>query len=272
MTSSECVSPLRHSSPIPLSLSSNLAYGAIAVPRTSAENAPAEESGRFFNVDLASSLDGFDAEGLERWHSLDTVLATGHQGIGLDGNPEADEGLPAEQIPIEECQPVTNTPGMPFQRWVSNLRRRAHRRQDLVRISSCNSIHAVQENTPVYRSWHHRKSSTGSSAAFVTGVRSASVSLSSVNELPRSRRRGLRHPQRYSSTGMSTRTSISARRSSVDSSSADRRSMPLDPAVTERSLQRRRVMEELINTEEGYIGDVRFLMNVGRHLCSCFAT
>ncbi|KAL2017916.1 hypothetical protein VTK56DRAFT_1572 [Thermocarpiscus australiensis] len=36
----------------------------------------------------------------------------------------------------------------------------------------------------------------------------------------------------------------------------------MDPAVMERSLQRRRILEELISTEEGYIGDVRFLMNV----------
>lgn len=36
----------------------------------------------------------------------------------------------------------------------------------------------------------------------------------------------------------------------------------MDQAVTERSLQRRRILEELIETEESYIGDVRFLMNV----------
>ena len=35
-----------------------------------------------------------------------------------------------------------------------------------------------------------------------------------------------------------------------------------DPAITDRSLQRRRILEELITTEESYIGDVRFLMNV----------
>jgi hypothetical protein len=36
----------------------------------------------------------------------------------------------------------------------------------------------------------------------------------------------------------------------------------MDQAVGERSLQRRRILEELIETEESYIGDVRFLMNV----------
>ena len=35
-----------------------------------------------------------------------------------------------------------------------------------------------------------------------------------------------------------------------------------DPAITDRSLQRRRILEELITTEESYIGDIRFLMNV----------
>ncbi|ROT40036.1 Dbl homology domain-containing protein [Sodiomyces alkalinus F11] len=35
-----------------------------------------------------------------------------------------------------------------------------------------------------------------------------------------------------------------------------------DRAAIQRALQRRRILEELISTEEGYIGDVRFLMNV----------
>jgi hypothetical protein len=39
--------------------------------------------------------------------------------------------------------------------------------------------------------------------------------------------------------------------------------MFVDAATVERSLQRRRILEELISTEEGYIGDIRFLINVG---------
>jgi hypothetical protein len=35
-----------------------------------------------------------------------------------------------------------------------------------------------------------------------------------------------------------------------------------------RSLQRRRILEELINTEECYIGDIRFLKNVRRLVSS----
>ncbi|GJN72941.1 hypothetical protein PLICBS_007017 [Purpureocillium lilacinum] len=36
----------------------------------------------------------------------------------------------------------------------------------------------------------------------------------------------------------------------------------MDAAALERSVQRRRILEELLSTEEGYIGDVRFLVNV----------
>jgi hypothetical protein len=36
----------------------------------------------------------------------------------------------------------------------------------------------------------------------------------------------------------------------------------MDEAVNARSIQRRQVLEEIISTEEGYIADVKFLMNV----------
>lgn len=54
---------------------------------------------------------------------------------------------------------------------------------------------------------------------------------------------------------------MTAPRVSEDSSFLESHSLA-DLAAIERSLQRRKVLEELISTEEGYIGDVRFLMNV----------
>lgn len=36
---------------------------------------------------------------------------------------------------------------------------------------------------------------------------------------------------------------------------------PIDPEVMDRALHRRRILEELLSTEEGYIGDIRFLLN-----------
>lgn len=37
----------------------------------------------------------------------------------------------------------------------------------------------------------------------------------------------------------------------------------IDLEAAERAIQRRRILEEIISTEEGYIGDIRFLINVG---------
>ena len=76
----------------------------------------------------------------------------------------------------------------------------------------------------------------------------------------------MRSSQGHSRTDRSSKISITGARLSVDGTYVDRPMgmdpMGMDPAVTERSLQRRRILDELINTEEGYIGDVRFLMNV----------
>jgi hypothetical protein len=35
-----------------------------------------------------------------------------------------------------------------------------------------------------------------------------------------------------------------------------------DLTATQRAFERRQILEELISTEENYIGDIRFLMNV----------
>lgn len=48
--------------------------------------------------------------------------------------------------------------------------------------------------------------------------------------------------------------------------------MVTDRAMVQRALQRRRILEELISTEEAYIGDVRFLINVSGFvlgICRC---
>ncbi|KAJ6445632.1 membrane-associating domain-containing protein [Purpureocillium lavendulum] len=59
----------------------------------------------------------------------------------------------------------------------------------------------------------------------------------------------------------SSRASISGPRLSEESVMAEE-GEALDTAALERALQRRRILDELISTEEGYIGDVRFLGNV----------
>jgi hypothetical protein len=112
---------------------------------------------------------------------------------------------------------------------------------------------------------HHRHSSSESSSAFVTAVKSANVSVAGISLLTRSRKTTIRSSRGLRTEG-SRRASLSGPRVSEDSYCPERQT-PLDPAVTERALQRRRILEELISTEENYIGDVRFLMNVCEGIC-----
>jgi hypothetical protein len=104
----------------------------------------------------------------------------------------------------------------------------------------------------------HKNSLSGSSFGFVTAVKSATVSLASFSIAPRSRRTGV--SSRYQRTDRSSKASNAGRLS--EDSSYIVTGMVIDQAVLNRLLQRRRVLEEIINTEESYVGDVKFLMNV----------
>jgi len=150
----------------------------------------------------------------------------------------------------------------PFHKWMKNLHRRAHRRHKASSTTEPFPDYSL-EHDPMHRSVH-RKSSSGSSFGFVAAVRSATVSLASASVKTRRRRHGARSSL-HTRTDHSSRGSISGNRISEDSVCFER--VPhTDPAVTERLLQRRRILEELITTEESYIGDIRFLMNVrSRH-------
>ncbi|PSR92078.1 hypothetical protein BD289DRAFT_459806 [Coniella lustricola] len=155
-------------------------------------------------------------------------------------------------------------PSKPFHKWMKTLRRRASRRQQtspadhgLQNSASMNFLRVRGE-----RNSHHRQSSSSSSFGFVGAVKTASVSLASGSAFARSRRNSVRSSRTATHTECSSRASISSTRGSEDSTGLDKPSATLDKEVLERSLQRRRVLEELIHTEEGYIGNVRFLMNV----------
>jgi hypothetical protein len=172
------------------------------------------------------------------------------------------DGSSSASVMDAEC-PEQLKSERPFHKWMRTIHRRARHRPTL----SDEGISPLHENgihsrTSPWRRTHHRHSSSGSSFAFVAAVRSASASLASVSAVARSRRNTVRS-QGFSTTERSSRASISGPRASEDSCFLENRSLA-DLATIERSLQRRKVLEELISTEEGYIGDVRFLMNVSR--------
>ncbi|KAI1827974.1 Dbl homology domain-containing protein [Xylaria intraflava] len=199
------------------------------------------------------------------WRALDNITALRLSLENDDGVSRRSTDLPAFSIGQDNDSDIAEEPGdsvmsgaRPFHKWMKSLHRRAHR-------------HSLRNNTmepfpgdlfdgepmPIN---YHRKSSSGSSFGFVTAVKSATISLASASVRTRQRKHAARSSI-HTKTDHSSRGSFSAHRISEDSTCVER-NPHTDPAVTERLLQRRRILEELIATEESYIGDIRFLMNV----------
>lgn len=217
------------------------------------------------NTDLGLDyLDLLHDEDADVWRALDDIAAFR---LSLENDTETSRhstDLPrfsfyqGNSAIIEEPEtPLVSTP-RPFHKWIKNLHRRAH--HPSVESSATEQYPECSFEGDFIRINGHRKSSSGSSFGFVAAVRSATVSLASASVRTHQRR----HPARssiHTRTDHSSRGSFSAQRVSEDSMCFER-SSHTDPAVTERLLQRRRILEELITTEESYIGDIRFLMNV----------
>lgn len=160
---------------------------------------------------------------------------------------------------------ASSSPKKPFHKWMRSLHRRASHRPPLLDSHLHHPLDHLSNPDATLLDESYRNlppiSSPGSSLRFVSAVRSASVSLASVSAATRSRRRNKTRSRCLSRTDRSSKVSLVGPRVSEDSTTAEQ-SLILDLATTERALQRRRILEELISTEEGYIGDIRFLLNV----------
>lgn len=217
---------------------------------------------------ILESLESFDIKGIETWATLENIASLG---FSLNGGDEIRSyRTPPSRLSLDHHKHdvLLGDPARrlkkPFHRWIRTLRRRHAQRHGMAGHDSGSPFrsHVLGDNksqgTP---SSPHRKSSSASSFNYVTAVRSAGTSLAGVSLLARSRRNTLFSSRGHSRADHSSRASVCGVRLSEDSACLDR-SLATDPAVAERALQRRRILEELINTEEGYIGDIRFLMNV----------
>ncbi len=157
-------------------------------------------------------------------------------------------------------------PTRPFQKWIRTLHKRALRRQGVVggggsTLAWLNGMNGTEEGDLEAGEYGHRRhSSSDSSFAFVTGVKSANISMAGLSLLTCSQKTTVQSTH-GPKTLRSSRASLSGPRRSEDSCYQERQ-LPMDPGVAQRALLRRHILEELISTEESYIGDVRFLMNV----------
>ncbi|KAK6842410.1 Dbl homology domain-containing protein [Apiospora arundinis] len=245
---------------------SNRIPGSWAMPASDLSSLRASRTSKDLSDCGAAAAAAASLGNSEAWKDLDNIAA-----LGLSLHAEGDKESATSQIDIpqinfddgwnifEDTKPPRVT--KPFHKWIKTLQRRAHRPRNRRRGGSSSGSHeffppSLDDSLSNHR---HRKSSSDSSFGYVTGVRSASISLAG-SAMTRSKRNTVRS-SRCSRTERSSRASYSRTRFSEESTRCER-TISVDPAVTERQLQRRRVIEELISTEESYIGDIKFLMNV----------
>jgi len=219
--------------------------------------------GTFDEVDLdASSRGSPGGESCSR-NTLDNITALGLS-FSCD-DTEIESNTKRQRFSLDDADDFPNRSlpldsELPFNKWIKKLEKRGTGRRKTVSCdmdASALEKELLESPAPNQNS-AHKKSSSGSSFGFVTAVKSASISLASFSVAPRSRRTGI--SSRHHRTDRSSKTSQGGRLS--EDSSFLARGAVVDQAVANRLLQRRRVLEEMISTEENYIADVKFLTNV----------
>jgi hypothetical protein len=197
-------------------------------------------------LDVSLPLSRISGEDFD-WYTVDTPPATPLPAPGIKPDPEPD--------PLQK---------KPFHRWIRSLHRRTSHKDPEPKKKAPGTPPTFPEpvkQAPAGTFLHPPPlSASGSSLRFVSAVRSASVSLASVSAVTRPRKL-IARSRHLSRTDRSSRASLSVPRVSEDSVAVDQ-SAVVDAATTERCIQRRQILEELITTEEAYIGDVRFLIHV----------
>jgi hypothetical protein len=200
------------------------------------------------------------------WNTTENISAIGLS-FNVDNSPHKYIS-PTERFSIDDYEPENlifpKVPHHRFHKWITNLQRRAVQRR---KTMSGGQDYIAPEGGPLdpdkeYGTSGRKKSLSGSSLGFVTAVKSATISFASFGVAPRSRRTG--RSSRYQRTDQGSRASNAGIRLSEDSSCLAKGAV-IDEAVNARSVQRRQVLEEIIRTEEGYVADIRFLMNVGHY-------
>ncbi|RKF60055.1 putative dbl homology [Golovinomyces cichoracearum] len=221
-----------------------------------------EQQDVFVDVDLhRNSLESTDSQ---RGQSCDTLENIVELGLSFDGeNTKSDCRKKFERFSLEEDEDI-NTQNFelrrPFNKWARNLEQRASRRRKTTGHDTNKSDKGgnLFESPGTQRRSAHKKSSSGSSFGFVTAVKSASISFTSFSIAAKSKKTIQSSRQQCTDRSSKTSNTLTASEDSSYISSG----IFVDQAVTKRSLQRRRVLEEIISTEESYVADIKFLTNV----------
>ena len=159
--------------------------------------------------------------------------------------------------------PATEPPSNPFQRWVKTLhKRRLSRQGALLPRQERWSLDDFDEPAPGQGpGLRHKKSDSWPSSVFLTAVRSAKLSLTTLGEPSQSSK--IQGPPPALGRFRPGRRSHSFSRNSMDSSIVS--VQVFDEASRTRAVKRRQILEELVMTEEQYISDLKMLLSVSPH-------
>ena len=190
--------------------------------------------------------------------------ATSYEGMP-DDLPLSGDGNHRPRKLFHEASTRHDDKAHPFRRWVSTLRRRNVRLRQPLR--SDNQRFALDDfdersHTPParLRPGKHRKSS---SSGFVTAMKSATASLITMSAAPQTWR-----PRHSSVMRRSNRSSgISTRFNRCSMEDRPFQVEVVDEASKHRASQRREIIDEIISSEEGYVTDLKVLVNASR---GCF--
>ena len=206
------------------------------------------------------------------------VRATSGENFKQSVVQESDELVPFPRISIEmpkgewarlepklHCNDVVEGKAHPFRRWMSTLHRRNRQRRKTVQprierwcLNDSDMQIYDEPLTGDPKASHHKKSSSFSSSGFVSAVKSASISLATLSVAPHSRKG--RRSTLIRSSNRSSWVSNSLYRPSMDKSSSS--VQIFDEGSRERAIKRRQILEEMVTSEEGYVADLKALVNV----------
>lgn len=235
-------------------------WPATGLPVLSPDENPWEELRKAFDMVLSPGSTNRQNDGEDSSGSLNKP-STGNmpKGKGKDSRP-----MRCSTPPAGDCHLSENpTPKLPFRKWVRSLKRRNSQSEEGETYTGDDRCKYPEPSNPfrrvIQRKFRRRFPSSGSSLGFITAIQSASTSLITASAVGHSRRRHGR-----SRAERSSRASLSTPRVSKDVGPLERAEEDL--TATQRAFERRQILEELISTEESYIGDIRFLMNVSSML------
>ncbi len=243
---------------------SSWANEGLLLSRVQGAPSPFSDAGPLEDIDLNSLHPTMDLE-----FNQDLGLSFDIKGEESLSTPRHLSGTSQEVEPARKFLATTDHPfssGKPFRKWVGSLRQHRHvRRRTLTAREERWTLDDLDDNgNPANRnipkragrSGHH-KSSSWSPFGFVAAVKSATANLGPSRGGSRSR------TTQRSYVPRSNRSSrLSNRQHDLRASEVQRSASANDQAACDRAIRRRRILEELISSEENYVADLKVLLHV----------